>query len=344
MVICFSFLFLPKAFHFLWINDINLLKVESVKFKVASMVGDAMTYEASSIEELRMRLAMQAGVLSPCILFFKGVCHTLVEDADDLATVFHGATPPYELSLINNEEGVKRGVGEWSSDEWIRVLNLHLRHGDDNIARHAESLISADEAFEEKMRRWIRKVIPHSYKRLDKHADGIKAIIALGMDINVADDVGTCGYTLLHGAARVNHIEILHALLQAGGNVNARNGDGSTPLSWAAEGGKVEAAQVLILAGADPSLAQNDGRAPIHCAAMYGHASVVSLLLDPGADINATTNRGWTPLHYAARRGSVPVVRILIEAGANANMRNDQGKTPFDLTNNEECRKALRGQ
>ena len=77
------------------------------------MRGDATKYEAKSFEELRVRIAMKVGVLSPCIVLLQKSNGAEIKDSDDVNKIFTGATQPYELHCVNNEEAVKRDVDEW---------------------------------------------------------------------------------------------------------------------------------------------------------------------------------------------------------------------------------------
>src|SRR5262245_12579895 len=61
--------------------------------------------------------------------------------------------------------------------------------------------------------------------------------------------------TPLHISAHRGHLGIVDALLEAGADVQAREGcSGTTALHWAAEGGKVDVAERLLEAGADLKL------------------------------------------------------------------------------------------
>jgi len=311
---------------------------EVIEFSVRDMGGNSSTYKAGSIEELRMQLAIQAGVLSPCILLFKRSGNSLIEDAHKIDEVFDKDMPPHEVNSVNNLEGAKKGVSDWSATKWIHAFKLHVRLGDQNAAQHAKSLISVDKEFHEKIRQWVVDMINNmrSYEDVDKCAEDIKAAIGLGLDVRAS---GGHGLTLLHRAALNGHVELLYTLLGAGGDVNVRDEDGWTPLWWAANWEHVEAARTLLKAGADPSLADNEGRAPIHWADM------VILLIDAGMDVNVPDDEnGATPLHEAARSGRAGVIRILIRAGANVDARTNDGNTPFHLASDEECRRALQGE
>ena len=89
--------------------------------------------------------------------------------------------------------------------------------------------------------------------------------------------------------------------LDAGTNVNAVDDDGWTPLHYAAGMGTLENIQVLLEAGGNINAANDDGT-PLHPASWYGSLENIKALLVAGADVMARDNDGWIPLHYAARR------------------------------------------
>ncbi len=76
-----------------------------------------------------------------------------------------------------------------------------------------------------------------------------------------ARDVRTAlGATPLHYAAMNEDSGPLQALLAAGANVNARDGEGRTPLHMAAFATRTQHGKLLLAAGADPTLKTDAGR------------------------------------------------------------------------------------
>ncbi len=106
---------------------------------------------------------------------------------------------------------------------------------------------------------------------------------------------------------------------QAGSDVNAPEGDGTSALLWAAHQGSPELVALLLEAGADPNAANNFGVTPLLEASRYGDTATIEELLDGGADVGAAAREGETPLMAAARAGSVAAVQLLLERGADAN-------------------------
>lgn len=99
--------------------------------------------------------------------------------------------------------------------------------------------------------------------------------------------------TLIGGA----ELPLVHALIAAGADVNAQNGD---PLVAAASLGAVDVAFVLLDAGARPDLLADGGETALHWAAYIGAAALVDRMLSVGAPIEVRDRR-WnaTPLGWA---------------------------------------------
>jgi len=115
--------------------------------------------------------------------------------------------------------------------------------------------------------------------------------------------------------------------------VDARSGDGFTPLHLAAFFGQTDAVRLLLARGADVDpvgTAWMTGT-PLHAAAAGSHAAIVRMPLEAGADPTARQRHGFTPLHAAAANGDLASVEALLAAGADPNATNEDGATPVDL-------------
>ncbi|KAL4866147.1 hypothetical protein BDV12DRAFT_187657 [Aspergillus spectabilis] len=99
------------------------------------------------------------------------------------------------------------------------------------------------------------------------------------------------------------HRNIMKFLLGKGANIEARDDDAQTALSWSARKGQVEA---------------------------------ISLLLDKGANIESKDRFGQTPLSLAARRGHREAVRFLLERGAKIISKDRSGRTAQDWASQED--------
>jgi ankyrin repeat protein len=110
------------------------------------------------------------------------------------------------------------------------------------------------------------------------------------------------------------------------GDVNAREGDGSTPLQWAVYNNDVSEVERLIRAGADVSMANSYGATPMSLAAATGNAAIIKLLLAAGVDVESANAEGQTALMAVARTGNVEAAKLLIKHGARVNARETWGQ------------------
>jgi ankyrin repeat protein/spore coat protein CotH len=100
--------------------------------------------------------------------------------------------------------------------------------------------------------------------------------------------------------ARRGDLDAVKKQLARGIDVDARNGEGTTPLAMAALTGEVETARYLISMGADVDAQQNDRNSVLHAAAFLGKVEITKLLLENGVDPNVRNREGDTPLDTAS--------------------------------------------
>jgi len=183
-------------------------------------------------------------------------------------------------------------------------------------------------------------------------------------------------YTGLHAAAATGEVVAIAASSLTRADLNARDGNGRTPLPVAAFRKQYAAAQALLTAGADANAldrqrydavtiaavandvemlkialaggnsAKNttspyDGTALI-AAAHLGHVDVVKILIAAGAPLDHVNNLGWTALIESIVLGNggtahTETLRALVAAGANVNLPDKAGVTPLALARTRGC-------
>jgi uncharacterized protein len=130
--------------------------------------------------------------------------------------------------------------------------------------------------------------------------------------------VAAAGDTRLIEAVNARDAAAVRALIAQGADVNAAEGDGSTPLHWSAANGDLAITEALLKAGARVTAATRiGGMSPLFLAAKNGSAGVVAALLQAGADAREANSNGTTVLMMAAAAGSAEAVKALVDAGAD---------------------------
>src|SRR4051794_29748350 len=166
------------------------------------------------------------------------------------------------------------------------------------------------------------------------------------------------GLTPLLLAAREGHGEGVHALLEAGADVNQMSaGDRTSPLLIATINGHFDLAMLLLARGADPNAGAENNATPLYGAlnvewapkALYPqpraqlnqkstYLDLMKALLDKGADPNVRLNKkvwysgysfdlsgvdetGATPFWRAAYASDVEAMKLLVAYGADPNIR-----------------------
>ena len=102
-------------------------------------------------------------------------------------------------------------------------------------------------------------------------------------------------------------------------------------------GGSVDRVHALIEAGADVNVRNYKGQSALHCAAKAGFVDIVALLLGHGAEVDARDRQGETPLGTALRSTVkdkarlLKVIRAIVNAGADSDRADHKGRSPRDI-------------
>lgn len=107
--------------------------------------------------------------------------------------------------------------------------------------------------------------------------DAVRALIASGADVH-ATARNAFKVQPVHAAAASRNLDILRAVLEAGGDPNVPQQQGFVALHEAANNGNREMAELLMKHGADPRLANEAGKSSIDLATEKGHTELAAFL------------------------------------------------------------------
>ena len=100
--------------------------------------------------------------------------------------------------------------------------------------------------------------------------------------------------------------------------------------------GNARSIERVLAAGGDANAAEYSGWTPLMYASIWDREAAVIALLNAGADTNATDNDGQTALMYAAYEGFCGILRLLLQAGADWTIVDNAGKTASDVAKEME--------
>lgn len=132
----------------------------------------------------------------------------------------------------------------------------------------------------------------------------------------------------LYYAAVQSEQKIIELFL--GGDVNAVQKDGKTPLMRAVSEGNPSLAKLIIdLENTNINAQNEDGNTALHIAIKSKQEQCALLLInEPKINLNIQNKDGQTPLHIASVKKEMEVVKALLKKGANAKITDNKGHTP----------------
>lgn len=147
---------------------------------------------------------------------------------------------------------IAKGVEIDARDQWLRTpLLLALSTGKEDVAE----LLIANGADVNAVDTYGRTPLLCAFHWTSEHA--VELLISKGADVDVIIQPHTYTFGIfalvhkpLHDAARLGYKNVTELLIEKGADVNAKDGDGRTPLSYAQEQGHAEIVELLRKHGA----------------------------------------------------------------------------------------------
>lgn len=174
-------------------------------------------------------------------------------------------------------------------------------------------------------------------------AELVAMLLERGVNVNARRGDGN---TPLHDAVDTENVEIAKLLLNKNANVNAKDDKGYIPLHYAVKLGKEEMVKVLVTKKECVNTLTTNGKAPLHFATQKGYVHIAEILLNHGASVNAICSSRWrnkyTPLHFACEQGSEEVGELLINRGADVNAKAMKNLTPLHVATKKGHRRVAR--
>ncbi|KUJ24171.1 ankyrin [Mollisia scopiformis] len=151
-------------------------------------------------------------------------------------------------------------------------------------------------------------------------------------------------HALVHQWNESTHVacqQILNMLSGAGANIDAKNGEGNTPLLSLFDvrhAAPLIAVKSLLEAGADVSAVDRNGDSVLFRALQNcKNVEIIKLLLDLGARPDARGSKGETALHQILSHphGNIEdsineIILLLLEKGVRPDLKNDFGRTALE--------------
>lgn len=138
------------------------------------------------------------------------------------------------------------------------------------------------------------------------------------------------GQTPLMRAASAGLEAVVESVLNRGAYIEATDRDGRTSLSRAAEAGHKNVVRLLLRRGANVEARDGDGRTPLSRAVEAGHENIVrQLVREKRAKVDAEDNSGQTPVSRAASAGNKEVLQLVLRRGGPVDVKDGQGRTPL---------------
>ncbi len=126
-------------------------------------------------------------------------------------------------------------------------------------------------------------------------------------------------------------IDVCRKYLDAGMDVNTRDGEGTPMLNIATRSERMECISWLLENGADINAVSSDrGYTALMDAVWRGNEDITRLLIERGSKMNTVNKEGQTMLVLAVGAGREKICRMLVEHGENPDVRDSMGMSAYE--------------
>lgn len=122
--------------------------------------------------------------------------------------------------------------------------------------------------------------------------------------------------------------------MENGADVNTRNSQGRTRLSYPVMKADVQTLKILLdFFDLDINQVDWNGSTLLHLAAICNrensHLGMIDFLLNKGADINTRNYKGNSILHHLVKKFDIEQIKLFSSYGADVNLKNDKNEIPL---------------
>ncbi|KAF7249320.1 Ankyrin repeat and EF-hand domain-containing protein 1 [Varanus komodoensis] len=175
-----------------------------------------------------------------------------------------------------------------------------------------------------------------------RHFRCVQIVLEFGADVNNCTIEGK--HVFVQACEQAHEIkEICMKFLERGANPNAMNlATGRTALMEAAREGVLEVVHGILERGGDVNVFDNERHHAAHFAAKGGFFEILKLISAYNGDVGLIAMNGNTPLHYAAAGGFTECCKFIGQRGCDPTWRNLEKKTPRQVAKDGGFKAAVK--